>query len=386
LREKQLPKAKDPPTKRNHMTYLAFRNLWQQKFRLALSIGGVALAIMLIIILNGFLSGIYAQVTAYLENTPADLIVAQEGVTNLLGATSRLPPGTEGAVRGVQGVGRISPIVSQFVVLDIHDRKVVSYMVGYDLDEGGGPWLLKSGRYPAGTGEVVLDWVMAAEHRFDIGDDIDILGQSFTVVGLSEGTNSWMASFFFVDKEAAEQLLLAPGATSFLLLTLEPEADREAVKAILHRRLANAEIVTAEIIKQKDLELLVKIFAIPLRLMVGIAFAVGTAILGMVIYTATVERQKEYGVLKAIGAKNRQLYWLVTQQGMVTGALGVILGIGMAWLAGSWIMDSWPKFLIVYEPDTVLSASLAGLLMGLLAALLPARQVAGLDPAQVFRK
>jgi hypothetical protein len=53
------------------MTYLAFRNLWQQKFRLTLSVIGVALAMMLIILLNGFLSGIYTQVTAYLDNTSA---------------------------------------------------------------------------------------------------------------------------------------------------------------------------------------------------------------------------------------------------------------------------------------------------------------------------
>ena len=61
------------------MTYLAFRILFQQKRRLAISVGGVALAITLFVLLNGLLAGIYAQVTAYLENTPADLIVAQEG-------------------------------------------------------------------------------------------------------------------------------------------------------------------------------------------------------------------------------------------------------------------------------------------------------------------
>ena len=72
------------------MSYLAFRNLWQQKLRLALSIGGVALAMMLIVLLNGFLAGIYKQVTAYLDHTPADFVIAQEGVTNLLGATSLL--------------------------------------------------------------------------------------------------------------------------------------------------------------------------------------------------------------------------------------------------------------------------------------------------------
>lgn len=368
------------------MTHLAFNNLWQHKFRLALSIGGVALAMMLITILNGFLSGIYIQVTAYLDNTPADLIVAQDGVTNLLGATSLLPTNTEEAARGIPGIDSVTPIVSQFVILNIHDQKVVSYMVGYNPDEGGGPWLLKSGRPPAADDEVVLDWAMAEEHGFEIGDGIDILGDPFTVVGLSDGTNSWMANFFFIEKEAAERLLLAPGATSFLLLNLEPEANFEAVEASLQRSLGNVEIVPAETIKQKDIELLVEIFAIPLRLMVGIAFAVGTAILGMVIYTATVERKKEYGVLKAVGAKNRQLYWLVTQQGLFTGLLGVILGIGLGWLAAQGIMNSSPKFLIVLQPYTVLTASLTGLLMGLLAALLPARQVAGLDPAEVFRK
>jgi putative ABC transport system permease protein len=368
------------------MTYLAFYNLWQHKFRLALSIGGVALAMMLIIILNGFLSGIYVQVTAYLDNSPADLIVAQDGVTNLLGATSLLPSNIEDAARGIRGIESVTPIVSQFVILDIHDQKIVGYMVGYDLDEGGGPWLLKAGRPPADDDEVVLDWVMAGDHGFELGDEIDILGEPFTVVGLSDGTNSWMASFFFIEKEAAEQLLLAPGATSFLLLTLEPETGLEAVEAALRRRLRDVEIVSAETIKQNDLELLVEIFAIPLRLMVSIAFAVGTAILGMVIFTATVERQKEYGVLKAVGAKNWQLYWLVAQQGLTTGLIGVILGIGLAWLAAQWIMSSSPKFLIILQPYTVLTASLTGLLMGLLAALLPARQVTRLDPAQVFRK
>ena len=368
------------------MTFLAFQNLWQQKIRLALSIGGVALSMMLIILLNGFLSGIYAQVTAYLDNTPADLIVAQDGVTNLLSATSLLPAGAADRARGVPGVAQVTPIVSQFLIFDLHDEKIVGYMVGYEPEIGGGPWSLRDGRFPADDDEVVLDWIMASKHGFDLGDTIEILDEKFTVVGLSDDTNSWMASFFFVEKRAAQRLLMAPGADSFLLLTLDPNADVAVVRERLDRRLRDMEIVQKETMKQNDLDILVQVFAAPLQMMVSIAFAVGTAILGMVIYTATVERTREYGVLKAVGAKNKDLYWLVTQQGLVTAVLGAAIGIGLAWLAARAIMDSSPTFLIVLEPNVVITTSVSGLLMGLLAALLPARVVAQLDPARVFRK
>ena len=130
------------------MTYLAFRNLFQQKFRLALSLSGVALAMMLIILLNGFQAGIYKQVTAYLDHMPADLIVAEEDVTNMLGVTSLLPANAADLARGVPGLAQVIPVVSKFVILDIHDKKVVAYLVGYDPDMGGGPWALKAGRVP----------------------------------------------------------------------------------------------------------------------------------------------------------------------------------------------------------------------------------------------
>ncbi len=368
------------------MTYLAFYNLWQQKFRLALSVTGVSLAVMLILLLNGFLAGVYAQVTAYLDHTAADWVVAQDGVTNLLSGSSILPAGAEERARGVPGVAQVIPIIAQFTIFDLHEEKVVAYMVGYELARGGGPWQLADGRFPKDDDEVVLNQVMAQTHGLDLGDTIDILNEKFTVVGLSSGTNSWMASFFFVDKRAAERLLLAPGATGFLFITLEPGTDATAVTGQLRLRLGDVEILPVATLKQNDLDLMVKVFGAPLRLMVAIAFAVGTAMLGMVIYTATVERTREYGVLKAVGAKNRHLYWLVAQQGLVTAVLGVVFGIGLAWLAGRGIMNNWPKFLIVLEPMAILATALSGLLMGLLAALLPAHHVARLDPAQVFRR
>jgi putative ABC transport system permease protein len=369
------------------MTHLALQNLWQQKFRLALTVTGVALAMGLIILLNGFEAGVYRQVTAYLDHTPADYVVAEESVRNLLGVQSLLPGNAEALARGVPGIVQVTPIYARFVILDLHAKKVPVYMVGYEPRSGGGPWRMQAGRLPTADTEVVLDWVLAQAHGFALGDTLEILGKNFNVVGLSDETNSWMAGFLFLRKGAVEKLVLTPNATSFLLLALAPEVDATAVEERLRRRLRNdVELLPAATVKQNDVTLMAKVFAVPLRLMVTVAFVVGTAILSMVIYSATVERMREYGVLKAVGAHNRHLYWLVTQQGVATAVLGVALGIGLAALAAQWIMRSTPKFLIVLEPRMVLITAASGLLLGVLAALLPARRAAGLDPVEVFRK
>jgi putative ABC transport system permease protein len=78
---------------------IAWRNLFKDKTRLALSIGGVALAVMLILLLNGFLNGMYSQVSAYLDHAPGSLVVAQDGVSNLLAVSSQLPASAASSVK-----------------------------------------------------------------------------------------------------------------------------------------------------------------------------------------------------------------------------------------------------------------------------------------------
>jgi putative ABC transport system permease protein len=106
----------------------------------------------------------------------------------------------------------------------------------------------------------------------------------------------------------------------------------------------------------------------------------------LVIYTATVERQTEYGVIKAIGAANRVLYQVVTAQALVAALAGALSGVILAYLAAQGIMALRSQFLIAIEPRDILLAFLAGLGMALVAALFPARVIARLAPAEVFRK
>lgn len=364
---------------------LAHRNLFQDKTRLALSIGGVALAITLILVLKGFLSGMNRQITSYLDHSPGSIVVAQEDVVNLLGATSLLPDGISQKSETIRGVDEVIPILSQFVILDLHEKKLPAYMIGYDPEQGGGPWELVAGREPSSKREMVFDQVLADRHGLKIGDKVEVMGSDFTIVGLSNGTTSWMTSFFFVRKRDAEELLLAPGATSFLLITTSKGANSEEILRRLND-ITDVNALTKTEMASNDLKLFAKVFSTPLKLMVGIAFLVGTMIVGLIIYTATVERQREYGVIKAIGGKNRFLYQVVLTQALFASIAGSSLGILLANGAAQWIMSARPQFLIVFDPVDSGQALLAGLGMALIASILPTHVVASLAPAEVFRK
>lgn len=364
---------------------LARRNLFQDKTRLTLSIGGVALAVMLILILKGFLAGMNRQITSYLDNSPGSIIIAQEDVVNLLGATSLIPHGTEQKAESVRGVERVIPILSQFIILDLHGKKQPAYMIGYEMDQGGGPWQMSEGREPHTKWEMVIDQILAKRHGLVIGDQIELMGKNFTIVGLSRGTTSWMTSYFFVRKQDAETIMLAPGATSFLLVTTSKDANQQYVVARL-QKISGINVLTKREMAANDLKLFAKVFSAPLRLMVAIAFLVGTMIVGLVIYTATVERQREYGVIKAIGGKNLFLYRVVLTQAFFASFTGSALGILIANGMAQWIMTIRPQFLIVFDPLDAAQALLAGLVMALFAAIFPARVVANLAPAEVFRK
>ena len=116
-------------------------------------------------------------------------------------------------------------------------------------------------------------------------------------------------------KQDAEDLLRAPGVTNFLLLITSDNANMDDIVQRLHN-LSDVNALTKREMAANDLKLFAKPFSAPLKLMVG------TMIVGLIMYTATVERRREDGVLKAIGAKNRFLYRVVLTQALLASIAG----------------------------------------------------------------
>ena len=362
---------------------LARRNLFRDRTRLALSVTGVALSIGLILLLAGYRSGVYGQASAYLDNTSGSIVVAERGIRDFLGTSSTLPAAAETAVSETPGVARVIPVISQFVIFERHGRKDGFFLIGFDPAKGGGPWKLVEGREPTADDELVIDRTTARQHEITIGHQVSLLDRQATVVGLSDDTTFWAGSIAFARITTLQSLLHVPSLKSFLLVSPVTGTSAEALRDRLTIP-GTAALLKADVIVN-DRKLMARVYDAPIGLMVAIAFVVGVLVVGIVTYTATIERRREYGALKAIGACNRTLYRVVTTQALIAAAAGAVAGVGLAYAAGSALMAWRPQFRVEIEPAAVALVLAASLIMALLAALIPARTVARPEPAEVFR-
>lgn len=365
---------------------LALRNLMQDKLRFALSVVGVALAVMLILFLLGLRAGVFQSAVIYLDHAPGAVAVMPAGVRNTSAGVSQfLPPETADRVAAAPGVGRVTPILLMMAIPELHGRKEVIKLIGYDVARGGGPWALSQGREPQADDEVVLDRVLAARHGFKVGDTFNVAGRQLKVVGLSSGTSSFTGSYVFARKGFVDSLVLTPGAASMLLVT--PASGTSAAQLVASlKSIPGTNVLLKSDLMANEQQLVAGVFDQIVILMVVAAFVVGALVVGMVIYTATNERRGEYGIIKALGARNGVLYRIVAFQALAAAGFGAAVGVGFAYAMGWLVMTSRPQFLVVIGPSAIAITLAAGLVMALLGALFPARAVAGLAPAEVFRR
>src|SRR5438876_1403359 len=168
----------------------ALRNLLQNKIRLVVSVGGVALALSLILALDAIMTGVEGRLTAYIDHSGADVFVSQSGVRNLHMVSSWLHPSVAGEVQAVSGVTAVTPIMYLTDTMDVgfkEDRYSI-YVIG--LPQGatmGGPWSIARGVSIPADGQTVIDRGVAEQYGLGIGDKVKILGQELTIAGLSDG-------------------------------------------------------------------------------------------------------------------------------------------------------------------------------------------------------
>lgn len=371
-----------------------YRSFLMDRGRTALSLLAVGAAIMLLVVLEGFKAGLWQQVRSYQLQLPAQLVVSSTATSSSVQMRSSLSPEVQARVEAVPGVLEAQPVVSSPAVFSHRGMKTPISVIGYD--RVGGPWLLRDGRNNVAPGEMVMDYALAKKHGLSTGDMATLFGREFRIAGLSEDTSSMMGSYVFIGLGDAYSLLGragAPGqgmsvnAPSFLAVTVAPGSQVSAVRQELEDAVPAIDVHTPGELADNDVTVVRESIGSAIDLMIFVAYMVGVLVIGLTLYATVFERLRETGIMKAIGAGNARLYRYVLVQAAVLAAGGFVLGLaGSMVVAGlvSWLV---PQYLVAaLDPQVLLRAGVAGLVMASAASLLPIRQVAGVDPAVVFRQ
>jgi putative ABC transport system permease protein len=108
-------------------------------------------------------------------------------------------------------------------------------------------------------------------------------------------------------------------------------------------------------------------------------------IIGFVTYTGVVERRRQYGLLKALGAGRATMVRLAFGHALTLGLLGAVAGSGLVYAVQALLALLRPQFTVILTPAAFGYAFAAGLAMAIVAGVLPASRLARLDPATAFR-
>lgn len=368
---------------------LALRNLFQNKIRILMSVGGVALALTLIFALDAVFTGAERQITAYIDRSEADVWVAQEGVRNLHMVSSWLPSSVTGEIEAVQGVDSVTPIMYVTGMIDTGRERNLAYIIGLPSDaKMGRAWRLKEGAALPSVGETVIDRSVAANSGLNLGDKVNILGQELKIAGISEGTANITNSVAFISMADFERARGGTQAVSFVLVKGKGKvgATPEDLAARIEREVGGVSALSRREFAEQERSLVKDMATDVLTIMNLVGIVIGLAVLALTVYTATLSRRAEYGVLKAVGARNGSLNSVVLAQALVSVAFGFLFGLIFTWLIALAMPALGSSVSLELSGDSMFKVGVASLVIAGLSSLLPVLQIARLDPAVVFRR
>lgn len=368
------------------MVSVGRKNLFVEKTRLFISMGGVAFSVLLILIVLGLYLGWNEMAGAYINSIDVDLWISQKASTDMFHGVSLIPAEMEERLKALPEVNSVNRLLGRQVAIEINGGKVATYLAGYDTDSGmGGPIRIYRGASQPGRGEIIIDRVLARTKNLDIGEQVRILGRDFKVVGISDRGNMMLYQYSFITQKDAEEVLSMEGLSNYYLVSLNNPVEKDTVIQKINEQMTGVQAMTSQDFTEVNRKLIDESFLPIIFVIVLIGFAVGVMVIGLTIYTATVEKSREYGILKAVGASNWQLYRVIFEQALVSGVLGYITGTALTVAVTYLAQNLVPSFVISLNPMTLAGVLGAAILMSLAASYIPVRRIVSIDPAMVFK-
>ena len=299
-------------------------------------------------------------------------------------------------------VAGVSPMVSGSGLALRGEASQAIALMGVDLDRYDRVVGLRSkvvsGSARLAPGEAIVGRELAADLGVRVGDRLTVqtgsasgtVSDSVRVTALVDlGVKDLNRRTVIVPLRAAQSLLALPGGATQLDLTLKDVWVAQTLARALQGQFpykieswqeSNAQLVSA-----------LNAQSISTSIIRGVVLAVVVLGIASVLVVSVVQKGREIGILRAMGATRGQVLRVFLVQGAVVGALGSVLGLLLA-VALIWVFthfvrgsDGLPLFSITLPPAMALQVALIASICGVLAAVAPARRAAALDPAQAIR-
>lgn len=389
------------------MNSLIAANISQRPLRTAISIIGVALGVILVTLFAGLARGVARDAAQRQSNTDAEIRFFSAENVSLAGNPLMLPARYADAIlHGVQptqeepdiepkspiaGVAATSPVGVYmqggvagfgFEMVDGLDYASFIKTTRLNLAKGRG---LGDGRTPGSEYEVIVDHYYADTGKdldgkpVDVGSRITVLGHTFTVVGIYEPS---VLARVKIPLHTMQQLLGGVENCTFVMVKCErPELADQVIEELRQYYPGHHVISTSEIPALYSQGLgPVEVF---LKVVIGLAVVISMLVILLAMYTTIIERTREIGTLKSLGASKRFIVVTIEKEAALISAFGVLLGFLIAVIGKLWL-EANTRLLIDLQPKWLLIAALIGVFGGILGAMYPAIRAANLDPVEAI--
>ncbi len=370
------------------MNKLIFANLVHRPLRSLISVVAVAIEVIMILSIVGIFMGILNDTKARNNGVGADLMMRGSAASNINGVGPvSMPIQFAVPLAKLPHVNVVSPAALQLSTVGTPE---IIWGIDYPTYNALKPFVFVSAP-PANGGspfkgpyDVIVDDVFAARKnpatgkRYTLGDTVSIMNTDFHICAIVE---SGKGGRKLISLDTMDQLIGAPGKASIFYLKLDDPANDQTVMDEIHSTggLADYPVQTMEEWLSTMTPEKMPGFNLALDAVTSIAVIVGFLVIFQTMYTAVLERTREIGILKSMGASKSTIVSLVLRETAVLAIAGVFLGIAGTYLV-RFVILHFTTLQFQITPRWI--AQGAGIAFGgaLLGALYPAWMAARKDP------
>jgi putative ABC transport system permease protein len=364
------------------MNRMILANLLSRPARSLISIAAVALEVVLILLMVGLSLGMLNDGKARQRGIGADILVQPPGSSFIVGLTGA-PVSVKVAdvLRGIPHVAAVAPVIWQLTTTGALE---LIYGIEYESYSRliGGFRFLEGGPFQAPY-DVIVDDVYAQGQGRQVGSEIEILNHRFRICGIvAHGKGARK----FLPLGTLQELTGAQGKASVFYVKSDEGADIEALVAEIRRVPGMQQYVVRSMREYLSMMTPDNIPGLSnfLTVVIGISVLIGFLVLFQAMYTAVLERTREIGILKSLGASKLYIVNVIVRETFVLALAGILLGILASFLIRSAVLSVFPTLPIQIQPQWIGYTTVIAISGALLGALYPAYQAAQKDPVEAL--